>query len=69
METVVVVAARKVPSSFSLTVPGIADGDYVDLVSGQHASLRAGLTNLSLAPFSVALFVPSGSVCAKLVTP
>jgi glycosidase len=69
VETVVVVAARNVTPSFSLPVPGIADGDYVDLMTGQHASLRAGLTNLSVAPFSVALFVPSGSVCAKLVTP
>jgi glycosidase len=69
VETVVVVATRNPASDVAVSLPGIADGDYVDLMSGRHASLRAGLTNLGLAPFSVALYVPSGSVCANLVSP
>jgi glycosidase len=50
---------------FTLPLPGISAGDYVDLVSGQHASLRPELTNLKAEPFFAALYVPAGSECAK----
>ena len=69
VETVVVVATRNPSTSLQVSLPGIAAGDWVDLLTGHHASLSPGLTNLDTAPFSVALFVPAGSTCAKLVTP
>jgi glycosidase len=69
VETVVAVALRDPTAALSVPLPGITGGDYVDLVTGRHAPLDPGLTKLTAAPFSVALFVPSGSPCAKLVTP
>jgi len=69
VETVVVVATRSPTAPLEVALPGIAAGPYVDLVTGQAASLSPGLTKLPAAPFSVALLVPSGSVCAKLVSP
>jgi len=69
VETVVVVASRSPTGPLELSLPGISPGDYVDLMTGNHASLSAGLTKLTVAPFSVALLVPSGSACAKLVSP
>jgi len=69
VETVVVVATRTATGPLQLPLPGIAPGDYVDLMTGNHASLSPGLTNLPAAPFSVALFVPASSPCAALVTP
>jgi glycosidase len=69
VETVVAVAMRAPSAPLSVPLPGIAAGDYVDLVSGNHASLSPGLTTLPPAPFSVALYVPAGSPCASLVTP
>ena len=52
-----------------VAIPAIPPGNYVDLVSGQAASLSPGLTTFETAPFSVALFVQAESPCAKLVTP
>jgi hypothetical protein len=69
VETVVAVAVRTPATPVAVALPGIAAGEYVDLVTGNHASLSPGLTNFSAAPFSVALYVPSGSACAKLVSP
>jgi glycosidase len=69
VETVVVVANRGAVGTLEVTLPGIAPGEYVDLMTGNHASLSSGLTSLAVAPFSVSLFVPSGSPCATLVTP
>ncbi len=69
VETVVVVATRAPTAPLDVPIPEIPPGDYVDLVTGQHASLSPGLTNFQTAPFSVALFVPATSPCAELVTP
>jgi glycosidase len=69
VETVVVVATRAPGAPLQVPLPGISPGDYVDLVTGEHASLSPGLTNLETAAFSVALFVQAASPCAKLVTP
>jgi glycosidase len=69
VETVVVVATRSPSGPLEVSLPAITPGDYVDLVTGNHASLSAGLTKLGTAPFSVALFVQAGSPCAKLVSP
>ncbi len=66
VETVVAVATRAVDAPLSVPLPGIASGDYVDLLSGNHASLRPGLTMLSAESFSLALYVPAGSPCATL---
>ncbi len=45
-------------------LPGISKGDYVDLVSGRHASLNPELTILPSETFFAALFVPAESDCA-----
>ncbi len=66
VETVVVVATRNPSGPLMVPLDGITPGNYVDLVSGQTASLSPGLTNLQTAPFSVALFVQATSPCAEL---
>jgi glycosidase len=67
VESVVAVYMRNVDSKtpLSIPLPGISAGDYVDVLSGQHASLRPELTNLPVAPFFAGLYVPAGSECAK----
>jgi glycosidase len=67
VEPVVAVFMRNAEASQPLraSLPGISPGDYVDLLSGQEASLRPELTNLKGAPFFAALYVPKGSECAK----
>ena len=69
VETVVVVAQRGPAAPLAVPLPGITAGEYVDLLTGNRASLSPRLTTLPAAPFSVALLVPSGSPCAKLVSP
>jgi glycosidase len=67
VEPVVVVTMRNPDPNkpLSTPLPGISPGDYVDLLSGTHSSLRPELTNLPSAPFFAAFYVPAGSVCAK----
>jgi glycosidase len=68
-DPVVVVATRNPSGSTAMTLPGVPTGSYVDLLSGRSASLQPELTNLGAAPFSVALYVPTGSPCASLAPP
>jgi glycosidase len=65
-DPVVVVATRNPSGTTMMALPGIAGGSYVDLLSGHQASLHPELTNFGAAPFSVALYVPTGSACASL---
>jgi glycosidase len=68
-DPVVVVATRNHSGSTAMSFPGIPSGSYVDLLSGRKASLQPELTILGAAPFSVALYVPTGSACASLAPP
>jgi glycosidase len=52
--------------AFELPLPGIAAGDYVDMLSGRHASLRPELTNLPSETFFAALYVPADGPCADV---
>ena len=65
-DSVVVVAMRNPSGSPSVPLPGIAAGQYVDLLSGHQSSLQPELTIFGAEPFSVALYVPTGSACANL---
>jgi glycosidase len=65
----IVVASRNPSGSTTMTLPGLPGGSYVDLLSGRQASLQPELTIRGAAPFSVALYVPTGSTCASLAPP
>ncbi len=69
VEPVVVVAMRAPGSAVDVALPGVTGGDYVDLLSGNHASLSPGLTSFPPAPFSLALYVPAGSPCVVVAHP
>ncbi len=69
VETVVVVAERNPARALDIPLENIPPGDYVDLVGGGHVTVGTASTKLPLAAYSVALFVPAASTCAKLVTP
>ena len=62
-----VVALSRAPTSSSLSIPlpGVPEGNVVDLLDGSASSLSPELTNLPVAPFSVHLYVPAASACAK----
>lgn len=61
----VIVTLMRTPSAeISAPLPGISAGDYIDVLTGEKASLRPELTNLGRAPFSVRILVPAGSACA-----
>jgi len=60
----VVVLSRQSSAPLAVAVPAFPAGDYVDVLSGAKASLSPALTNFTVAPFSVQIFVPSGSPCA-----
>ncbi len=64
-QPVVVSLLRSPAADVSAPLPGIAEGEWVDVVSGQKASLRPELTNLGRAPFSTRVLVPSASACAS----
>jgi glycosidase len=50
-------------------LPGIPKGEYVDLLSGQRASLNPELTILRSEPFFAALYVPVNGECARIAPP
>jgi hypothetical protein len=50
-------------------LPGISKGEYVDMLSGRHASLSPELTILPSETFFTALFVPADSECARVAPP
>ena len=66
VEPVVAVYMRE-PNGKTLRtpLPGISKGDYVDLLSGKHASLNPELTILPAETLFAALFVPADSECAR----
>ena len=61
----IVVVTRNPVAPLSVPLPGIEGGDYQDLLEGSHASLSPELTNLEPAPFSVQVYVPAASTCAR----
>lgn len=61
---IVTVSRAPVSTTLAIALPGISSGDYVDLLDGSAASLKAELTNLPTAPFSVHIDVPRGGACA-----
>ena len=61
----IVVAQRNTVADFSVALPGVVAGAYIDVLGGRTASLRPELTILGAAPFSVQLYLPAGSPCAK----
>jgi glycosidase len=68
VEPVIAVYMRNVDSKtpLHLSLPGISAGEYVDLLSGRHASLRPELTILPAEPFFAALYVPAHGECARI---
>jgi glycosidase len=70
VEPVVAVYMRS-PGSKKLQIPlpGVAKGDYVDMLSGKHAWLDPELTILPAETFFAALFVPADSECARVAPP
>ncbi|MGH7327470.1 MAG: alpha-amylase family glycosyl hydrolase, partial [Polyangiaceae bacterium] len=62
-----VVAISRAPASATLNIPlpGVPAGNVVDLLDGSSSSLSPELTKLPVAPFSVHLYVPAASACAK----
>jgi hypothetical protein len=69
VEPVIVVTMRKPNSDgFTTALPGVIAGEYVDIVSGTHASLDPASTKLPSVPYSTAFFVPAGSTCSALAS-
>jgi glycosidase len=62
-DVAIVSLQRDVHAAFSVSLPGIAAGDWVDVLTGRTASLRPELTILDAQPFSLQLFFPKGSPC------
>jgi glycosidase len=68
VEPVIAVYMRNPPTDtpFRLPLPGVAAGDYVDMLSGTHSSLRPELTILPSETFFAALYVPADGQCAAV---
>jgi glycosidase len=64
-DVAVVVVQRAGAAPFSAPLPSVAAGDWTDALGGANASLRPELTNLPAAAFSLQIFFPAGSSCAK----
>jgi glycosidase len=65
-----IVALTRTPAdkAFAVTLPGITKGTYADIFAGGTATLDPELTNLDRAPFSVHIYVPSGSACSPVAS-
>jgi len=63
-DAAVVDLQRATTAPLSASLPGIAGGSWVDVLSGAKKSLSPELTTLPAAPFSVALYVPASSPCS-----
>jgi glycosidase len=62
-DTAVVLLFRR-SDSLSASLPGITDGEWVDVLTGRVTSLASELTNAAGAPLSLQLLFPKGSPCA-----
>lgn len=64
-DVAIVVVQRSPTTDFSGPLAGVSAGKWVDALSGAIASLSPELTIFGRAPFSLSVFFPAGSPCAK----